>query len=88
MNIRMTALAFPAALDCFLCGERLEPAIEIAAAYTRTGVELGLVCSRCLESDPTRLRWRVQQHLGSLRQHLAVLEHLVSEEQVILTRYH
>jgi hypothetical protein len=56
MNTRMMPLAFQSVIDCFTCGERLEPDVEIAIAYTPSGVELGPVCPRCVESDAPRLR--------------------------------
>jgi hypothetical protein len=77
MDIRVTPLAFQFAMTCFLCGEPLEPDVELATAYTPTAVELGPVCTRCLESDAPNLHWRIQHHMVTLRHELAVLEHLV-----------
>jgi len=84
MDIRMTPFAFQAAMACIICGEPLEPDIEIATAYTQTEVELGPVCTRCLESDAPSLRRRVQHHMVSLRHELVVLEHLFGEDQALM----
>ena len=84
MDIRMTPLAFQSAMACFICGEQLEPDIEIAIAYIHTKVELGPICTHCLESDAPSLRRRVQHHVGTLRHELSVLEHLVGEYQALM----
>ena len=84
MDIRMTPLAFQSAMACFMCGEQLEPDIEIATAYTQTEVELGPLCTRCMESDAPSLRRRVQHRVVTLRHELAVLEHLVGEDQALM----
>jgi hypothetical protein len=86
MNIRMTPLAFQSAIDCFTCGERLEPDVEIATAHTPSGIELGPVCTRCVESDAPHLRQRVQHQTVRLRQGLIALEHLVGEEHALTRR--
>ena len=86
MNIRMTPLACQSAIDCFACGERLEPDVEIAIAYTPSGIELGPVCTRCVESDAPHLRQRIKHQMVSLHQELAALEHLVGEDHA-LTRH-
>ena len=84
MDIRTTPLTFHCAFTCFLCGEPLEPDVEIATAYADTQVELGPVCTRCKESDPLSFRRRIQHHAVSLHRQLEVLEHLVDEEQVLM----
>jgi hypothetical protein len=84
MDIRMTSLAFQSAVACFICGEQLEPDVEIATAYTHTEVELGPVCTRCMESDAPSLRRRVQHRVVMVRHELAVLEHLVGEDQALM----
>jgi len=84
MDIRVTPLAFQFAMACFICGEPLEPDVELAIAYTHTKVELGPICTRCLESDAASLRRRVQHHVGTLRHELTVLEHLVGEDQALM----
>jgi hypothetical protein len=84
MNIRITPLAFQFAMACSLCGEPLEPDVEIAIVYTQTEVELGPVCTRCIESDALSLRRRVQHHVVTLRHELSVLEHLVGEYQALM----
>jgi hypothetical protein len=84
VDIRMTPLAFQSAMACFMCGEQLEPDVEIATAYTYTEVELGPVCTRCMESDAPSLRRRVQHHVVMVRHEHAVLEHLVGEDQALM----
>ncbi len=84
MDIRMTPLAFQTAMACIICGEQLEPNVEIAIAYTQTEVELGPVCTHCMESDAPSLRRRVQHHVVSLRRELVALEHLVGEDQALM----
>jgi hypothetical protein len=84
MTTRITPLAFQFAMACIICGEQLEPDVEIATAYTDTEVELGPVCTRCIESDALSLRRRVQHHVVTLRHELSVLEHLVGEYQALM----
>ena len=84
MDIRMAPLVFQSAMACFLCGERLEPDVELATTYTPTAAELGPVCTRCLESDAANLCRRVQQHMVTLRHELAVLEHLICQDQALM----
>ena len=83
MNFRLMPIVFHSSMACFACGERLEPDVEIAIAYTPTGVELGPICTRCVESDVTQLRRRVERHVITIREGLAVLEHLVDEGQAL-----
>jgi hypothetical protein len=84
MDIRRTPLAFQSAMACFICGEQLEPDVEIATAYTHIEVELGPICTRCMESDAPSLRRRIQHHVVALRHELAVLEHLVGEDYALM----
>ena len=86
MNIRLMPIVFHSSMACFTCGERLEPDVEIAIAYTPTRVELGPVCTGCVESDATQLRRRVEHHLIAIREELAALEHLVDEGRALTHR--
>jgi hypothetical protein len=83
MYIRLTPVAFHLAIECITCGQPLEPDVDIATAYDYTDVELGPVCTACLESDPARLRMRVQHQLATLRERIALLEHVVNEDHAL-----
>ena len=81
MEIRLTPIAYYPAGACIACGERLEPTTEVAALYDEQH-ELGLICARCHESDPERLRARIQRHAVGLRRQAAQLEHMLAREAV------
>jgi hypothetical protein len=83
MYIRRTPIAFHPAIECITCGQPLEPDIEIATAYDYTDVELGPVCTACLESDPAHLHRRIQHQLDTLHERIAVLEYVVNEDHAL-----